>query len=679
MFLKGTLTLLNTKESFKLVDKNAFISNDHDNDESDIKVLCYLDLKTHTAIYWVAFPTLPGIVADNYDIIPHSYGATVPAPVDPARLLALDSLYTARRISNYGGRNPLYFVVNDSLTSLYALDDFVEMLENGGGGGGSMVDGVTASDEYTYCYVASSEADDCKSWILRNLLSRLHRLYYRLHNDESGGGGDDARIAVSEIKIMSYSPILRRLDLSPDGNSFVEPTQFDVEDASSSSSSSLSKANVFTVDVPQWLTTEPPSVRNSNDLRQPQRQPTKVGWELNAQNRPGPRIIKYSTQTSDIDLANQSADLNLQLMRWRVIPDLETPLLKNTSVLLLGSGTLGCAVARTLIGWGVRKITFVDSGKVSFSNPVRQSLFEFNDCLNGGRWKAEAAADACKRILPSMDVSGVVLSIPMPGHAVSSHKEKEDTEMLEKLIKEHNVTYLLTDTRESRWLPTVIAAAENKPMINIALGLGSWVVVRHGRTPSSAIPDAAPPPPAAAAAAPPPPTAAAPSGDDVDVEARYQAALNLDGNRLGCYFCSDVVAPANSMADRTLDQQCTVTRPGLAPIASSMGVELMVGMVHRKGPGEEQKGALGEVPGVVRGELAEWRMMTSNPTAFSCCTACSDVAVNEWRKSKFGFVEKVCGDDGTWLEELVGLTKLKQDAEDVDWDVDGEEDDMDDF
>lgn len=53
-------------------------------------------------------------------------------------------------------------------------------------------------------------------------------------------------------------------------------------------------------------------------------------------------------------------------------------------------------------GWGVRTITFVDSAKVSFSNPVRQPLFEFEDCLDGGKPKAECAAASLKRIYPGI-------------------------------------------------------------------------------------------------------------------------------------------------------------------------------------------------------------------------------------------------------------------------------------
>lgn len=50
----------------------------------------------------------------------------------------------------------------------------------------------------------------------------------------------------------------------------------------------------------------------------------------------------------------------------------------------------------------MRKITLIDSGKVSMSNPLRQSLYTLDDCLSGGKFKAEAAAESLKRIFPAV-------------------------------------------------------------------------------------------------------------------------------------------------------------------------------------------------------------------------------------------------------------------------------------
>ena len=133
--------------------------------------------------------------------------------------------------------------------------------------------------------------------------------------------------------------------------------------------------------------------------------PTAVGWEENARGKMGPRVVDLGPMMDPARLAEQAADLNLKLMRWRMLPELDVEMLGRTKCLLLGAGTLGCNVARCLMAWGVRKITFVDQGKVAYSNPPRQWLFDFDDCLDGGAQFPRAFTDRaelgqCCELLP---------------------------------------------------------------------------------------------------------------------------------------------------------------------------------------------------------------------------------------------------------------------------------------
>lgn len=60
---------------------------------------------------------------------------------------------------------------------------------------------------------------------------------------------------------------------------------------------------------------------------------------------------------------------------------------------------------------------------------------------------------------------GVRLSIPMPGHSVGDNEVPgvlQDCHRLKELVDEHDTVFLLTDTRESRWLPTLLCADSNK-------------------------------------------------------------------------------------------------------------------------------------------------------------------------------------------------------------------------
>ncbi|KAF3923448.1 hypothetical protein ABW21_db0207407 [Orbilia brochopaga] len=375
--------------------------------------------------------------------------------------------------------------------------------------------------------------------------------------------------------------------------------------------------------------------------------PKITGWERNREKKLLPRFADLSQMMDPTRLADSAVDLNNRLMKWRIAPDLDLDKIKETKCLLLGAGTLGAYVSRILLGWGVHKITFVDNATVSYSNPVRQPLFTFEDCQNGGKPKAARAAEALKEIYPNVDAQGFRMQVPMAGHPIrdKTHEEqmKADYDKLISLIQEHDAIFLLMDTRESRWLPTLLGKFYGKIVLNAALGFDTFVVMRHGVRPES---------------------------EPV--------------SELGCYFCTDVVAPADSVRDQTLDQMCTVTRPGVAAIASALLVELFVSILQHPqlaaapapASADDDRGShpLGVVPHQLRGFLFNFQNKMIHAPGYVHCSACSNKILGAFDEGGWDFVKRAMNETG-FIEDVSGLAEVQRAAAAIDDELDWSDED----
>lgn len=118
-----------------------------------------------------------------------------------------------------------------------------------------------------------------------------------------------------------------------------------------------------------------------------------------------------------------------------------------------------------------------------------------------------------------------------------------------------------------------------------------------------------------------------------------------------------------------MDQQCTVTRPGIAAIASALLVELFVSIIqHPQGadapattsPDEDNIKSphpLGIVPHQIRGYLSRFNNVIVTGKDYSCCSACSGRILDLYLQDGWDFVKRAMNEK-SYIEEVSGLKEV---------------------
>ena len=143
-----------------------------------------------------------------------------------------------------------------------------------------------------------------------------------------------------------------------------------------------------------------------------------------------------------------------------------------------------------------------------------------------------------------------------------------------------------------------------------------------------------------------------------------------------------------SQKDQTLDQQCTVTRPGVAAIASALLVEMLTSLLQhplgKDAPAPQPTSGtvperdppshpLGLVPHSIRGYVSTFQNIVIRGQSYNSCSACSPKILEAYRNDGWGFLKRAL-QEKDYVAELSGLAEVQRRAEEMADDLDWEED-----
>ncbi|KMZ86612.1 hypothetical protein PVBG_04948, partial [Plasmodium vivax Brazil I] len=349
------------------------------------------------------------------------------------------------------------------------------------------------------------------------------------------------------------------------------------------------------------------------------------GWKRRAGAKGDSAIHRVSLRNFvNRDVVQRIAlEQHVKLIKWKLLKDLKEEKIASLKVLILGMGTVGCNVARTCVTWGIKNLTVVDNSVVKHSNLGRQSLYTTADVEDECKLPLHKVVAAKRRLLeiaPDLKIQAKEIDIPMPGHSIyvsdcRVSKTREAITQLRSLIATHDAVFLATDSKESRYFPSLlIAERQYSAMRELQKGqrCGGQTLPSLGRT--------------------------VPAGDyhgdyhsdchsdchsdhhsdlymhfskdsltEESIRERQtfynniltnvsqlakmpplgiSVALGFDSLHIirhpylyfkgGCFFCNDLHSPQNSSFGQPLDEKCTVSRGGLSSIGGGLSVELLV-------------------------------------------------------------------------------------------------------
>ncbi len=123
--------------------------------------------------------------------------------------------------------------------------------------------------------------------------------------------------------------------------------------------------------------------------------------------------------------------------------------LKQSSVLILGAGGLGCASSQYLATAGIGSITLIDDDKVELSNLQRQVLHHDADI---GKLKVDSAAESLRELNPELKIQTIA-------------KRLDDKE-LKGLIDDHDLVLDASDNVDTRNQLNRLCFATKTPLVS---------------------------------------------------------------------------------------------------------------------------------------------------------------------------------------------------------------------